>query len=202
MSITGEVVAGARDFGPEPPLPSSRFTTADIPPDRRFAVWRESIGVLFDNALDARGEMRPFHVELETLRVGEILFSRCCSLTQSFRRDPLKISADGFDHYLVQVLRQGSIEILGDGRVVRPGDIYVMDMAAPLHTVDHDFDYLTLVIPRLLVEGHLARPDEHHLRIIPRERTLALPPLARHHGLPSDNPWSAWRATEADAGTP
>lgn len=155
------------------PLPISTFSTAALAPADRFGAWQSSMRVLFDVALADGADPRRFEAELKTLRIDQVLLARCRSQTQTFSRSALKGSLDGLDHYALQVFLKGACHLLDSGRVVRPGDIYVMDFAAPLRSVDETFDNLTLVIPRFLIERNLSRPDEHHLRIVPRDRPLA-----------------------------
>ncbi|NVK35401.1 MAG: helix-turn-helix domain-containing protein [Rhodobacteraceae bacterium] len=116
-----------------------------------------------------------FRARVEAQMFGQMLLGQVTSQTQRFERPRRKIIADGLDCYLVQVFLKGTCEVQ-DGRLtrlVRPGDIYIIDASAPLDAVDYDFTHITAMIPRDLMSQNLTRPDEHHRRIILGETPLA-----------------------------
>lgn len=156
-------------------VPSSGFATRSLPRDQRFATWRDSIGVLFDVALDDRADPLAFSASLKGYHLGSLLIGRCASTAQAFRRPPVKIASDGMDHFLIQVFRRGQCDTLhGQGDVsVRAGDVYVIDLAQPYTCVNSAYEHLNLVVPRTLVEGNLVHPDHQHRRVVPREQPLA-----------------------------
>lgn len=157
------------------PLPNAVFDTRGHRPEARFDAWRESIGVIFDPALDGCAEPTRFQARVEAAVLGSVFLGRVEADTQSFERSTQKILGDGLDHYLVQVFLEGRCEVQ-DGnrtRIVRPGDIYIMDAAAPLYAVDYNFRHVTAFIPRDILAPNLVNPDVHHRRIIPAQTPLA-----------------------------
>ena len=156
-------------------LDRSVFDARSISPAERFTVWRDNINVVFDAKLDARLDPSRFHAQVDATALGQIVMGRITSETQLFERSPQKILTDGLDSYLIKVFTAGHCEVR-DGantRLVRPGDIYVIDASAPLEAQVHGFQTITAVIPRALLNRRLAASDAHHRRVIPRETALA-----------------------------
>ncbi|WP_413208249.1 helix-turn-helix domain-containing protein [Rhodospirillum sp. A1_3_36] len=156
-------------------LPVSRFSTGSLPSEDGFQAWRESIGVLFDVERDSSRLKAPFNARLTTYGMDNMMLAHCASQAQVFRRSPLKVSTDGLDHYLIQIFTQGSCESTRGRRTVtaRPGDIWILDLASGFTALNGDFEHLTLVVPRGLIEGNLLRPDDQQQRVVPGDQPLA-----------------------------
>lgn len=157
-------------------IATSVFDTRSFAPRNRLRRWQESIGVIFDPSLDDRTDPMTFRARVEATMLGQVFLGHLVSQTQRFERPKDKIIADGLDCYMVQVFLKGHCEVQ-DGRqirVVRPGDIYIVDASAPLDAIDYDFTHITVLIPRDLISRYLIRPDGHHRRIIPAETPLAM----------------------------
>lgn len=156
-------------------IATSIFDTQSFAPRHRLRRWQQSIGVIFDPSLDDRADPKAFRARVEAAMLGQVIVGHLASQTQRFVRPKHKITADGLDCYMVQVFLKGHCEVQ-DGRhirAVRPGDIYIIDAAAPLDAIDYGFTHLTVLIPRDLISRFLIRPDGHHRRIIPAETPLA-----------------------------
>ncbi|WP_226801668.1 helix-turn-helix domain-containing protein [Alkalilimnicola sp. S0819] len=157
------------------PLPNAGFDSRLHRPEARFDAWRDSIGVIFDPALDPCATPTRFYAKVDAALLGTVFLGRVDSVTQSFERSSQKILGDGLDHYLVQVFLEGwcEVEDCGHTRIVRPGDIYIIDAAAPLSAVDYDFRHVTAFVPRDILAPQLVQPDAHHRRVIPGDTPLA-----------------------------
>ncbi|SNR87026.1 helix-turn-helix domain-containing protein [Puniceibacterium sediminis] len=156
-------------------LATSTFDTRGIALPERFSAWRDSIDVIFDTKLDEHSDPLAFNARMDASMFGDVVIGRLASDTQAFARPQTKILADGLDAYLVQVFTRGTCSVQ-DGRhtrIVRPGDIYIIDASAPLDAVDYGFEHITAMIPRDMISRNLARPDGHHRRVIPAEMPLA-----------------------------
>lgn len=157
------------------PLPNAGFDTRLHAPAARFEAWSRSIGVIFDPALDYRAEPARFQARVDAAVFGPVFLGRVDADTQSFGRSAQKILGDGLDHYLVQVFLEGwcEVEDCGRTRMVRPGDIYIIDAAAPIYAVDYDFRHVTAFVPRDILAPKLVNPDAQHRRIIPADTPMA-----------------------------
>lgn len=156
-------------------LVKTTFSTGQFAPRERFPIWRDSINVLFDTRLDSAFAPEDFNARLDGAVLGQVLFGKLSSVSQAFSRSEAKILNDGLDCYLVQVFTWGHCEVK-DGphiRIVRPGDIYIIDASAPLEAINHGFETITALIPRDLIRRNLVQPDMHHRRIIPADMPLA-----------------------------
>ena len=155
-------------------VPATHLNLADLPEAERFAVWKESISVLFDVALAPDAEGRPFTTRLTTCHLGSLLLANTVSPRQSFKRLPRLISHDGLDHILIQIFRQGRNAGRSGNRQFdcRPGDALLLDLAQPVETRTGDQDSLTLVVPRRLFERHVKSPETLHGRVLPKQSPL------------------------------
>ncbi len=150
------------------PIATSRFDLADLPTCERFAVWKDSIAVLFDVSLETPEAESDFTSRLTTCQIGSILLANSVSKAQHFRRTRQRICRDDMDHLLVQVYRKGR----NRGRCgkvsldVRPGDLMFLDLGQTLETHTDDYDNLTLVLPRQVVESCCPDPARLHGQII------------------------------------
>jgi AraC-like DNA-binding protein len=154
----------------------SSFSTAQVKPAQRFAVWRESIGSIFDvRPCAATPDGAAFNARLDSCLLGrQLLLSRCETRAQIFERGELRRSRDQLDYYLVQTHLQGSQEVHQGSRggVVEAGDLMVIDLAERHRAVTTDFVHLSLVIPRPLLAPLLLQPDSQAGRILKRDRPL------------------------------
>ena len=100
---------------------------------------------------------------------GVMLFDRQI-VGAEHRRELTHIRRDGLEHFYLQVLRSGLLltGLSGEERWLAPGDAVLMDATRPMRTVVVAADYVTVVLPRPLVEA--AAPDARalHGRRIPR----------------------------------
>ncbi|WP_406623708.1 helix-turn-helix domain-containing protein [Acidovorax sp. SDU_ACID1] len=151
---------------PTQPLPSTTFSTSQLPGEDRFEAWRTSISVLFDVAPLAQGApVEDFQAQVEAVHLGQLLLGDLHFGAQRFARSHARAAHDGLDHYLVQWYRQGGfIGQHGDGvgLRVRGGDVVVFDMARTQHTVAQDSHVLSLIVPRALGDVAFAGAASPH----------------------------------------
>jgi AraC-like DNA-binding protein len=144
-------------------LPVSFFSTFDLPPPQRFAAWRESFGVFLDVRLSPAGDHSGFEGMAESYLIDDIVLSRCAAWTQKFDRTAVRVAADSIDHYMVQLLLRGTIELDAsrDARSRRcpAGHLIGFDLGDVMDTVNSDFDLLSLIIPRRRLAQLLTHPD-------------------------------------------
>ena len=138
-------------------LPLIHFTSQDLPAEQNYAIWRQATDTLFDIALHDPGQAGRFQADLTSYSLGSVLLGHTRSVAQCFSRSTTTIARSGIDHIIVQLYmvggyhgRAGSAEI-----EVQAGDICVLDCAETFDTQASDFENLTLVIPRVLLEAKL-----------------------------------------------
>lgn len=150
------------------PLTTSRFDLNDLPRHERFAVWKESISVLFEVSLNDRETAGEFTSQLTTCHMGSVLFANSSSKAQQFRRTRQRIARDGLDHVLVQVYRKGcNVGVCGKTNLnVHPGDLMLLDLGQTVDTRTDDYDNLTLVIPRQTLAPYCPNPGHLHGQVL------------------------------------
>ncbi|MDC7787311.1 helix-turn-helix domain-containing protein [Rhodoplanes sp. TEM] len=142
-------------------LPVSLFDAADLPSPERFAAWRESIGVFLDVSLLRPGDEERYDCWAESYLVDDLVLSRCAANAQKFDRRPLRVAQDSIDHYMIQLLVEGTIDMALARRSLSfpSGQLIAFDLADTMDTVNSDFDLVSVIIPRRRLAPLLARPD-------------------------------------------
>lgn len=145
-------------------VPFSLFSTRGLSPDDAFAVWHDSVSVMFD-ASRADERNLPFEAEVGVYHLDDLLFSRTAFGAQRFVRTPRMLRRDGLDHFLIQLYRSGGYRGDADGRPVAlaAGEISLIDLAKPLDTHASASDTVSLVAPRHLLDSLLPNAPLHGL---------------------------------------
>lgn len=149
---------------------AAQFTTDSLPRPVRYDAWRHLISAVFEPTMPSGHARKDLRAEASVAYFGNALIAGVKAEAQHFTRSPRLIAAEGLDHYLVQVYRAGVCEgTYGDVQnVVHPGDIKIIDLARPFHTLNTDFDNITLTLPRAALAPLLANPDGLHGTVIHR----------------------------------
>ena len=148
----------------QPKVAFTAFTTDQHDAPDRFDAWRESIGVIFEVEPPSRKLSPGFTASVRTYHLGEMLISGTGFGDQQFKRDLRRISADGLDHYLVQLYYAGGL--VGSTRQgdmnVRSGDIQVVDLAQPHTSSAKNSSTIVITVQRDLMTRMLPpRVDPH-----------------------------------------
>ncbi len=146
-------------------LPFSLFTTGHLSPREQFDAWHESISVIFDVAPLAQSRLdRGFEATVRGYHLGGLLVSQVDFEGQRFLRDKRRAIADGLDHYLVQLYATGGlIGACGDReRVLRPGDVQILDLAQPNITAAKASGTIAIVVPRDTLRRALPTAGDLH----------------------------------------
>jgi AraC-like DNA-binding protein len=150
---------------PKAPLPQYGFDAAEMSPEDNYSAWRSAVATMFDIDMPGRGDLGPFHADLRTFAMGSVLFGLARAAAQRFHRTNETIARSGVDHVIVQLYVKGGYTGVAGKRpiVVRQGDICVLDFAETLDTQATDFENLTIVIPRIMIEQRLDQGSLHGL---------------------------------------
>ncbi len=150
----------------EPPkLPFSRFTTGNLSSREQFDAWHDSISVIFDVAPLAQQRVDTgFQASVRAYHLGGLLVSQVDFDGQRFFRDKRRAIADGLDHYLVQLYATGGlVGACGDReRVLRAGDVQILDLAQPNVTSAKASGTVAIVVPRDTLRRALPRAGDLH----------------------------------------
>jgi AraC-like DNA-binding protein len=155
------------DTGVAAKLPFTHFSTSHLADRDRFAVWRESIAVLYDVALPDGRPAEEFQASigahlLEGLFVSNVSFS-----AQRFFRDRRRVAADGIDHYQIQLYLKGGES--NAEREMRPGDIQILDLGCEHLSHTQDSDSIVIMAARDSLRDVLPGSGPLHQTILRRE---------------------------------
>jgi AraC-like DNA-binding protein len=151
--------------GEKLPIPSFGFQGSDMPSTENYTAWREAVATLFDVDLQGRSDLGPFVADLQTYAMGSVLFGLARASAQRFTRSTETIARSGVDHIIVQLYMNGGYTgMAGEHPIaVAAGDICVLDFAETVETLATDFEALTIVIPRIMIEQRLTHGSLHGL---------------------------------------
>ncbi len=160
--------------------PRTSFGTDHLPARRRYEVFREAIGVVYEVSSPTR-EGEDFHASMESTLADQILFITCETVGQKFRRSSAHIGQDGLDHFQIQIFSEGTNHITEATHRSHSStrDLLFIDTAQPYEAVTTDFTNHTLVVPRHRLSAKLRAPDEHNGRSLSGKVPLAQ--LAQDH---------------------
>lgn len=147
--------------------PASLFDTAALPAGKRFAAWRDSMGVLLDIDPISSHPTETFNTWLEGYLIGDILLSRLKTGGQRISRTSARIARDSIDHYAINFFLDGDLELHGR-RPLRygKGSLIGFDDGEPLVCESAGFDVITATIPRRRLAQLLLQPESLHAAII------------------------------------
>lgn len=153
----------------------AEFTTDALPARTRYEAWRHLISAVFEPTHPGGQPRLDIRAQCHSANLGSVLISRAIAESQHFTRTPRLIATEGLDHYLLQVYHSGVCDgTYGEVRnTVRPGDIKVIDLTRPFHTLNTDFDNITLTIPRKALAPLLDQPDRMHGMVLRRDTAMA-----------------------------
>jgi AraC-like DNA-binding protein len=146
-------------------LPFSQFSTGNLSSREQFDAWHDSISVIFDVAPLAQHRVDTgFQASVRAYHLGGLLISQVDFDGQRFFRDKRRAIADGLDHYLVQLYATGGlIGACGDReRVLRAGDVQILDLAQPNITAAKASGTIAIVVPRDTLRRALPTAGDLH----------------------------------------
>ncbi len=146
-------------------LPFNLFTTEHLKPRDQFAAWHESISVIFDTEPVGEGNAeRGFDASVRAYHLGALVVSQVKFEGQRFLRDKRRALVDGLDHYLVQLYDTGGLVGTAEGRdrVLRAGDVQILDLSRPNVTEANASGTVAVVVPRDVLRAALPRAIDLH----------------------------------------
>ena len=142
-----------------------------------FGAYRD----LYAIGSDVAASGAPFRARVDGYRFDRLMMfeRRLSGIVHS--RNPARVRRDDYDHYMLQLLCAGTFHggAFGEEHVLAEGDIVLFDMTRPQRTAADGAHFLTLSLPRDVVEATAPRAGRHHGRILPRARSGLLGDLMR-----------------------
>ncbi|CAO4176413.1 helix-turn-helix domain-containing protein [Methylorubrum populi] len=124
---------------------------------------------LYASGTDVSATDAPFAARVEAYRFGRMnVFERVLSGVEH-RRNWARVRNDGFEHFTLQYLRNGVFHggPLGDERRLSPGDIILFDLTRPQRTRLEMANFVTVSLPRELIEAAAPDAGRFHGQILP-----------------------------------
>ena len=141
---------------------------------REFDLWRSSMSPLF--AMDAPdvATRSCFGAQLTSYQFADVALVSGHSSAATFQRTAQHIARSGIDHIGLLVYTKGGCALGLEGRVaeVHPGDVCFLDLSRPISIKAPEYESLTLMLPRMALQEHIADLDGLHGQILKKARPL------------------------------
>lgn len=136
---------------------------------------------MFDLLPSPVASMETFHAKFDAYNLGKIVVASLDSSSARYRRSEKRLSSDGMDIILVQLLLSGEIQFGSSKQTTyaSPGEILIFDLAQPLDNVNVDFRHLSIAVPRGMIERQIPTISRWHGQVLPRQEP-AVELLRRH----------------------
>ncbi|MEZ2329716.1 helix-turn-helix domain-containing protein [Mesorhizobium sp. RCC_202] len=141
---------------------------------REFELWRSGYAPLYDMDAESPAARSSFSAGLTSYNLAPLVMIDGYSSAETLQRTARTIARSSIDHTSLTVRSQGGFGLDAEGRTteVHTGDICVLDMTRRSTLRSTDYKSFSLVLPRTLLEPHVADLDALHGRILPRGSAL------------------------------
>jgi len=141
---------------------------------REFELWRSAYASLYEMDAASPATRSSFSAGLTSYNLAPLVMIDGYSAAETLERTARTIARSNIDHIGLVVRSQGGFGLDVEGRAteVHTGDICVLDMTRRSTLRSTDYRSLTLVLPRSLLEPHVADIDALHGRILRRASAL------------------------------
>lgn len=160
-------------------IPSSLFTTKDLPVEEKYTAWKEAISSVF--TVEPLGESTElnFEASIESHMMGEMLISKTSSTNQRFVRNKQNITIDNSRYMMLEIMLKGThtLETEYGPRIVNTGDIVIYDMRQP-YTFEasgefdgrrHEYTDMDFVFPLEVIKPLLPQFEQFHRHVIAKD---------------------------------
>jgi AraC-like DNA-binding protein len=141
---------------------------------REFDLWRSGMSPLF--AIDAPdAEARSsFGAQLTSYQFADVAVVSGRSSAATFERTAQHIARSGIDNIALVVYAEGGCALGVEGRAaeVHAGDVCFLDLSRPISMTAPDYESLTLILPRVALQQHIADLDGLHGQILKKTSPL------------------------------
>ncbi len=130
--------------------------------------------MLFDLELQEKKTEANFYAHLDAAMIGQTMLANTRSTGAIYKRSRKALSADGIDSIMVQLYLSGATDFDSPQiySEVLQGDIIVYDLAKPVANNNTNFNNLSILFPRELIESYLPTVSRWHGQVLPRNRPL------------------------------
>lgn len=145
-------------------IPSTHFSTSELPAADRFDAWRDKISVVFD--VDRAGGSRStsFEARVDAYMIGDLFIGDSTQGQQAYSVTPKRARAAGMGLFQIALYRSGGYR--GDANGVpiegKPGDVEVLDLTRPMQSADSASHTVCAFVPREILQDRIGDLDGLH----------------------------------------
>ncbi len=141
---------------------------------REFELWRSGYAPLYEMDAASPTARASFSAGLTSYNLAPVVMIEGYSSAETLERTARTIARSNIDHISLTVRSQGGFGLDVEGRAteVHTGDICVLDMTRRSALRSTGYKSFTLILPRTLLEPHVADIDALHGRVLPRGSAL------------------------------
>lgn len=155
-------------------VPHTCFSTDMVDVGDRFAIWQDSISVIFDATRDAEHRKDPFEAHIDAYMFDQIMVARTRSDSARYQRTEKGIRSDGVDMIMLQLFLHGEVQSIQGAQStnVLSGDIVIFDLGKESRMFNTKFEHLTIFFPRELIEEYIPSISNWHGMTLPRKHPM------------------------------
>ncbi len=149
-------------------IPHVTYDTKDYSPERRFEVWREALASVHDLYLvDIPPEA--FEASVDGWMIGDLMIAQHEIPALRFVRTAQKIRDEQSDHYIFTSVLKGNAsgDFFGSTAFAHKGDTLVADVARPFVVIASAGTYISVSVPRAVLQQQTRDPRSFHGSLIP-----------------------------------
>ncbi len=162
-----------RPAGEQGVIASFHFTTTGI--ESPFDAWRSLLNILFDSLPSKTPPSSTFQANLIVHHFGTFLLCRSGALGGRYRRTETRLAWNDLDHIVISCLQRGGIALTSPAtRRLRPGDVAVLDLSAPMAFAMTAAEGMHLIVPRTLLPVSMAPVHPMTGRILTQDSAMAI----------------------------
>jgi len=145
-------------------IQSTHFSTRDVAATDQFDAWRDTISVIFDVARIGGPRSTSFEAKVDAYQIGNLVVTDSRQGEQAYSLPPKRTRMTGVDLFQVGFYRSGGYRGDANGRSIagKPGDVQVLDLAQPMHSVEPASDMVCVFLPREILQGRIGDTDGLH----------------------------------------
>lgn len=135
------------------PLPRLYYVTSGLDEATAFATWSAVLAPLFEPRAAGPGKKTPTGSASGVI-IGSIIIAKVAFTAQDFVRDAGRMAVTP-DHLLLHLYMTGGFngEITGQQTTIGPGKVAMIDLAHPVNTRAFASSTISLIVPRMLLDG-------------------------------------------------
>jgi len=145
-------------------VPCTHFTTSELPEVDQFDAWRDKISVIFDVARIGRPGAMSFEARVDAYQIGNLVITDSKQGEQAYVNTPKRIRRSGIDLIQVGFYRSGGYSGDANGQSIegKLGDVQILDLAQPIHSVEPASDMVCVFMPREILQERIGDLDSLH----------------------------------------